>query len=250
MQPLTALQPLWSLLLTAMLACQPNASRSDGATSPEARGEPEIARRDTATLSVQIIPLREPRATYLSLDRTGALTRLEGRNLMITHAGRTQVSRTDVAALFDLAARVPRTQRMGDGIADATIYRLAVGGSDTVAAFVEPLMPDELRRLLDRLGPILQRAELHANTDWYVTADPVTPSRRSRLASSGTNAIDPDNLSPTTRDVALAACAGPYVLRPVARAIADELTAQGAGREPFVALDETTWMQIGIWGPP
>ena len=48
----------------------------------------------------------------------------------------------------------------------------------------------------------------------------------------------------------LAVSAGPYTLRPVARAIVDELIDRGAGREPLIALDDTSWMQLGIWGSP
>lgn len=248
MHPFPAFAPLWSLLLSAALGCQPNASRTDGTTSPEA--ELEIARRDSSFLSVQIIPLTEPRGTFVTIDRGGELTRIEGRNLTVTHTGRTQLSSQETATVFDLALLVPRQQRTGDGIVEGTIYRVAVGGADTIAAFVEPLMPDELRRLIAQLGPLLDRAELHANTDWYIAAEPVAPSRRSRLASSGTAAISLSALSPDARDVVLAASAVPYAHRTVPRAIADELTGRGAGREPFVAIDESTWMQIGIWGPP
>jgi hypothetical protein len=247
MRSLPTLHPVWSLLLVGLLACQTNASRSDGTTTPGR--DQEIARADSPPLIVQILPLKEQAGTFVSIDRSGDLRRLEGRNLTLKSVGRAQLTPAEVASIFDLAARVPHEQRMGEGIMEGTIYRVAMG-TDTVAAFIEPLMPDELRRLLDHLRPLIDRAELHPNTDWYLAGEPVDPSRRARLSSSGSSALDPAELSPPARAAVLAASSEPLALRPIPRSLVDELSVSGANREPFVAIDASTWMQLGIWGPP
>lgn len=247
MLTIPTLTPLCSLLLCAMLGCQPNARRSDGSTAPDSDGH--LAADAAPVLSVQIVPLTEPQGTFVSVDRSGELRRFEGRSLTLTRVGRARLEAAEVAALVDLAGRVPREQRMGEGIVEGDVYRLAIG-DELVAAFIEPLMPEEMRRLLDRLGPLLERAPLNPNTDWYIAAEPVADARRARLASSGSPAIVPASLSPGARGAVLTASAAPLALRPISRSIADEVSGGGSSREPFVAIDESTWMQLGIWGPP
>lgn len=202
---------------------------------------------------LQVTPLRTPESYTIRVSADGGVERWTTSGGKISGTGTARLLPEVTAPIVELAESVPGSGDMGDGVREGDIWVLATRPDGRVRAFLEPLAPASLGRLVEDAGRLSDGLEMERARGHFLRAVPVTDARAERLRDAGRRPVAPEDLPDDVRALCERAGRRPYEFLSLPAGPLDTVRSllgprDAPGRDLYVELDETSWIQIELWG--
>jgi len=201
---------------------------------------------------LQVTPLQARESFTVRVSADGLVERWNASGGRVSRVGSARMLPAATAPVVELAGSVPLAGDMGDGVREGDIYVLATSPAGGVRAFLEPLAPKPLRRLVGEADRLSRAIDLWPATDHYLRAVPVTPERAAALEAAGLSFVAWDSLGAEVRPLCERASESLCEFIPVPAPALDAVLTAWAdrdGRDPCFELEDSSPIQIGLWSP-
>jgi len=198
-----------------------------------------------------VTPLQAAEAHTIRVASDGLVERWNASGGRVTGVGQAQLRVPATLGAVELAESMPAEGAMGDGVREGDIWVLATQPSGAIRAFLEPVAPDGMRRLVEDAERLSQALDMRPPKEHYLRGLPVEPERARKLRSAGVPAVSWRALAEDARAIADRARVSPYEFVPIPAEQLDivrgAVTARATGT--YFELEDSSWIEIELWTP-
>jgi hypothetical protein len=203
---------------------------------------------------LHVTPLQTRESYTIRVSTDGLVERWNASAGKVSRVGIAQMLSEVTTPVVELAKSVPETGDLGDGIREGDIYVLATQPAGPIRAFLEPLAPKSLQRLVEDAERLSRAIDMWPAKERFLRGVPVLDEQKEKLGAAGLSTVPWDDLAGETRALYERASASPYEFVSIPTEALDAVVATVAahesdGRQLYFERDNTTWIQIGLWDP-
>ncbi|MGH2570993.1 MAG: hypothetical protein ACRDGR_07195, partial [bacterium] len=132
---------------------------------------------------LSITPLQAAETFTIRVSADGLVERWNASGGRVTSVGQAQMRAPATLTAVELAQSIPAEGAMGDGVREGDIWVLATQPSGAIRAFLEPLAPDGMRRLVEDVERLSQALDMRPPQEHFLRGVPVAPERARKLRS-------------------------------------------------------------------
>jgi hypothetical protein len=199
-----------------------------------------------------VTPLQAAETHTIRVSADGLVERWNATGGKVTRVGQAQMRAPVTLGAVELAESMPAESAMGDGVREGDIWVLATQPSGAIRAFLAPLAPDGMRRLVEDAERLSQALDMRPPEEHFLRGVPVAPERARKLRSAGVPALSWSALAEDARAIADRARTSPYEFVPIPAERLDVVrgaVASRAGEAAYFELEDSSWIEIELWTP-
>jgi hypothetical protein len=203
---------------------------------------------------MHVAPLRAAESFTIRVSTDGLVERWNTSGGKVTRVGTAQMLAGVTGPPVGLAESVPAEGAMGDGVREGDIWVLATQPSGAIRAFLEPLAPNGMRKLVEDAERLSRSLDMGPAKEHFLRAVPVASERAAKLRAAGTPALAWGALAADPRAIADRARKSPYEFIPIPaellEAVRGAVAAPAEGGGSYFELDDgASWIEIELWAP-
>lgn len=218
--------------------------------SPALGKRPRTHLAPTPRYLLEVTRLTGPTNMVFEFGDSGAVERWDASYLRVYRCREAILKPPEARRLLELAAAVPAERNMGDRMREGDIYRLVDRRTGKMSLYLEPLAPQGLHELVQRLTEFSDSIPARENTKHYVRAEPLDEQRVARFRAADTKAFALQEFDADTRQLLGEAIKRSFGFLSMGSKPFHALTRKTGNRTFYVDPGQSTWYEVGLWSPP